>query len=77
MIPVPNCSGSATPPPSGVLAMMISAVTPAAIGLAAVPTSRTPGVPIPISPAMTWRFVTLSRVLTVGANASLPSTAIV
>ena len=40
MRPVPNCSGSATPPPSGVLAMMISAVTFAAIGVAAVPTSR-------------------------------------
>ena len=44
MSPVPNCNGSATPPPSGVLAMTISAVTLAAIGAAAVPTSSTPGV---------------------------------
>ena len=57
--------------------MTISAVTLAAIGAAAVPTSRIPRVPIPISPAMTSRFVTFRRVLTVGANASLPSIAIV
>src|ERR1700716_727351 len=57
--------------------MTISAVTLPAIGEAAVPTSSTPGVPIPILPAMTSRFVTFRRVLTVGANASLPSTAIV
>ncbi len=77
MRPVPNWSGSATLPPSGESAMMISAVTSAAIGVAAVPTCRMPRVPIPISPAMTWRFVTFSRVLTVGANARVPSTAIV
>jgi hypothetical protein len=74
MMPVPNWSVSDTLPPSGELAMMISAITLAAIGVAAVPTSSTPGVPIPILPAITSRLVTFRRVLTVGANASLPST---
>ena len=32
---------------------------------------------MPISPAITCRFVTFRRVLTLGANASLPSTATV
>ncbi len=77
LIPVPNCSGSGTLPPSGESAMTISAVTLIPIGAAVVPTSRIPRVPIPISPAMTSRFVTLRRVLTVGENASLPSIAIV
>ena len=77
LMPVPNCCGSGTLPPSGESAMTISAVTPAAMGTAVVPTSRIPRVPIPISPAMTSRFVTFSRVLTDGEKASLPSTAIV
>ena len=77
MIPVPNCSGSGTPTPSGEFEMTISAVTPAAIGAAAVPTSRPPGVPMPSLPAMTSRLVTVKRVLTLGAKASVPSTAIV
>ncbi len=77
MIPVPNCSGSGTLPPSGEFEMTISAVTSAAIGAAAVPTSRIPGVPMPSLPAMTSRLVTVRRVLTLGAKASVPSTATV
>ena len=67
---------SDTLPPSGEFAITISAVTLGAIGAAAVPTSSTPGVPMPPSPAITSRLVTLTRVLTLGANASLPSTTI-
>ena len=77
MIPVPNWVGSATPPPSGVLAITISAVTVGAIGSVTVPTSRTPGAPIPSAPAMTCRLVTVRRVLSVGANRNTPSIATV
>ena len=73
-MPVPNCSGSGRLPPVGVLAMTISAVTLAATGFAAVPTSRYPTAVMdgmPWSP-ITMRFVTRRRVFTVGLNRSVP-----
>ena len=79
MIPVPNCSGSATPPPSGELAMTISAVRPVATGFRAVPTSNRPTCVIsgiPWSP-ITIRLVTVSRVFTAGLNRRTPCTATV
>ena len=79
IMPVPNCSGSATPPPGGVFAMRISAVH---VGSnrrgrrADFEMADRGHVGMPWSP-ITIRLVTVSRVLTDGLKRSVPCTAIV